>query len=58
MEDFQDDLGIDKGGRTSDLDFADPNRMDFRLSQESMERVRECYPRGTVPGVELGMVPR
>ena len=57
LAEFRAALGIDTGSQTLDLTFAEARQLDFRLSRTEMERVAECYPRGPVPGVTLGVLP-
>lgn len=57
IAEFRAALGIDTGSQTLDLTFAEARQLDFRLSRAEMERVAECYPRGPVPGVTLGVLP-
>ena len=54
---FRADLQIDRGSRALRPDFAGINALDFRLSQQAMEEMVECYPRGPVPDVTLGVLP-
>ena len=56
LVEFQSELGIDTGGRAFDPNFADLIRLDFRLRAEARALLKECYPRGLVPGVVLGVV--
>ncbi len=56
LNQFEEGLGIDEGSRVQDPGFADLNWLDLRLRQEAMNRIRNCYPRGPVPGVLLGLV--
>jgi parallel beta-helix repeat protein len=55
LSDFQTDLGIDLGGRVIDPGFANLSAMDCRLSAEALAALGQCYPRGPVPGVLLGV---
>lgn len=57
LAEFQAELGLDRGGAAFDPGFADPLRLDFRLSAEMMARVASMYPQGPVPGVTLGVRP-
>lgn len=54
VSEFQSDLSIDANSRVLDPGFADVRRLDFRLRAEASAQFKECYPRGPVPGVELG----
>jgi parallel beta-helix repeat protein len=54
---FQSDLGVDRGSQELDPGFADVLQRDFRLTREMFVRVKECYPQGRVPEVQLGVLP-
>ncbi|MBW3622284.1 MAG: right-handed parallel beta-helix repeat-containing protein [Armatimonadetes bacterium] len=51
-------LGIETGARALLPGFADLHMLDFRVPPEVMKRIRENYPKGTVPGVNLGVLPK
>jgi hypothetical protein len=53
--DFQSALGIDKGSQTFDPQFAGIAQRDFRVTPEILSRLKESYPRSTVPEVTLGV---
>lgn len=55
LREFEAGLGIDSGSGMVDPGFADVFRRDFRFGPEEMERFRESYPRGAIPGVILGV---
>jgi hypothetical protein len=57
LAEFQADLGIDKGGRVLDPGFSNISALDFRVSQQSINNGQQNYPRDTVPGVLLGVLP-
>jgi hypothetical protein len=57
LKEFQTALAIDTGSLTLDPAFADVLSLDFRLTREGMDGVKECYPQGAVPGVRLGTLP-
>jgi hypothetical protein len=57
LSEFQSDLGIDADSRVLDPGFANVRQLDFRLGAEAMSQLKESYPRGSVPGVMLGVRP-
>lgn len=54
LAEFQSALRLDSAGRVLDPGFADMLARDFRMKPHSMESLRDCYPRESVPGVILG----
>ena len=52
---FQSELGIDTRSYVLNPGFADITQGDFRLSLESMNFLKACYPKGSIPGVQLGI---
>lgn len=52
---FEEELGIERGGRVLDPGFAGLAELDFRLAAEGMAELEESYPKGPVPGVRLGL---
>lgn len=57
VTEFQKDLKIDTGGKTLEPLFYNLLASDFRLNRKTMAILKESYPRGTVPGVSLGIKP-
>lgn len=55
---FQSELGIDTSSQVLEPGFADPLQLDFRLRPEALARLQESYPRGPVPGVQIGLQPQ
>jgi len=55
LNDFQSDLGIDKGSRVLAPAFTNLNAFDFRVTSELMTALKQCYPQGPVPGVVLDL---
>ena len=55
LGDFQADLGIDTGSRVLDPGFSNLAARDYRLSRETMSRLRSNYPQGPVPECRLGV---
>jgi hypothetical protein len=56
LNDFEAELGIDKGSRVVEPQFANLSGLDCRLSAEAMTALNQSYPQGPVPGVTLGVV--
>lgn len=56
LPEFQSELAIDKGSQVFDPHFAAILQHDLRLPAEIMARAAESYPRGSVPGVSLGVI--
>lgn len=54
LNDYQSELGIDRGSQVMDPGFAHAHQMDFRLPKEVMAHLKESYPQGFIPGVVLG----
>lgn len=49
------ELAFEKDGRCEDVVFADISKLDFRVPADSPAVRMNCYPRGSVPGVKLGV---
>jgi hypothetical protein len=54
VAEFQKDLKIDAGGKTIEPMFYNLLARDYRLSKKTMTILKGNYPKGTVPGVNLG----
>jgi hypothetical protein len=48
-------LGLERGSRVAELQFADWASLDLRVPADSPMLSMGCYPRGEVPGVKLGV---
>jgi parallel beta-helix repeat protein len=57
IEEVQAKLGLGQGSRVAMLFFANPFGLDLRVPADSPAIAMGCYPRGTVPGVQLGIRP-
>ncbi len=57
LNEFQSALGIDTASSVLDPHFNDMAALDLRVSGDVMARLAQCYPRGPVPGVLLGVRP-
>jgi hypothetical protein len=53
VDQFRAALGIDRGGQTVEVQFADLLSRDLRLAPGADAALRRCYPHGAVPGVRL-----
>lgn len=56
LADVQRVLGLERGSSLISLTVADWSKLDLRLPAGTPAAVLECYPRGEVPGVQLGVV--
>jgi hypothetical protein len=54
---FQSDLDIDTGSRVIEPGFSDMLARDYRLTRQAMDDLKQCYPKGPVPGCVLGVQP-
>ena len=52
----KEDLNFEAGGKVIDPGFADWKNLDLRVPENSPLLKLECYPRGEVPGVKLGIM--
>ena len=48
-------LGLEQDSRAAEVRFADWAELDLRVPADSPLLARNCYPRGEVPGVRLGV---
>ena len=55
LEEFRSELGLDVESEAFDPAFAGMRQLDLRLASKELARASECYPRGPVPGVLLGV---
>ena len=51
------ELNVEQGSTAAPFRFGDFATCDFRVPANSPALRMECYPRGTVPGVQLGILP-
>jgi hypothetical protein len=56
LEQVQNELGLEKGSRLAELAFNDFSSLDFRVPADSPALKMGCYPKGTIPGVKLGII--
>ncbi|OHB79829.1 MAG: hypothetical protein A2Z25_04395 [Planctomycetes bacterium RBG_16_55_9] len=52
----QEELGLEAGGKVAEPGFKDFSGMDFRVSADSPAVKMQCYPQGSIPGVQLGIL--
>jgi len=50
-------LGFEQGSRVASIQFGNYAARDFRVARDSVALRMNCYPRGDVPGVLLGVLP-
>jgi len=58
LQEVQAKLGLESDSRIVSPGFADWTTFDLRLPADSAILSLNCYPRGPVPGVQLGTIPR
>jgi hypothetical protein len=56
LDDVRSELKLENGSQTADFRVGDGLMRDFRVSAESLPMTMDCYPRGDVPGVKLGIL--
>jgi hypothetical protein len=56
LQDVRSELKLEYGSQTADFLVADYLARDFRVPAESLALKMDCYPRGDVPGVKLGIL--
>lgn len=58
LKTLQSDLNFDKTSVVAPVAFADISALDFRVPADSVALKMGAYPRGAVPGVKLGALPK
>lgn len=58
LKTLQSALNLDKGSVVAPVQFADTAAFDFRVPADSIALKMGAYPRGEVPGVKLGVLPK
>lgn len=58
LKTLQSDLNLDKTSVVAPVQFADIASLDLRVPADSIALKMGAYPRGEVPGVKLGVLPR
>lgn len=56
LEQVQEELGLEQGSKLAELAVNDFSSLDFRVPADSPAIEMRCYPRGKVPGVQLGTI--
>jgi len=56
LEQIQEELGLEQGSKLAEFAVNDFSAMDFRVPADSPAVKMGCYPRGKVPGVQLGIL--
>lgn len=54
LEQVQEELGLEQGSKLAEFTVNDFSALDFRVPADSTAAKMRCYPRGKVPGVQLG----
>ena len=57
LDEVRKDLGLERDSLCEPVLFEDAPARDFRVREGSPAARLECYPRGSVPGVTLGIIP-
>jgi len=56
LEQVRGELGLEQGSRVAEFPMNDFSALDFRVPADSPAGTMQCYPRGEVPGVHLGIL--
>jgi len=56
LEQVRQELGLEQGSKYAELGFNDFSALDFRVSADSPAVRMKCYPQGTIPCVQLGIL--
>jgi hypothetical protein len=56
LEQVRQELGLEQGSKSADPAFNDFSALDFRVPADSPALKMKCYPQGTIPGVQLGIL--
>jgi hypothetical protein len=56
LEQVRQEIGLEQGSRTAELTFSDFSALDFRVPAGSPAVIMNCYPKGAIPGVQLGIL--
>jgi hypothetical protein len=56
LEQVRQELGLEQGSRVVDFTVSDFLALDFRVPADSPAIEMGCYPKGTIPGVKLGIL--
>ncbi len=57
LEEVRKDLNLDTDGQVGEFRIPNYHARDFRVSASALAVEMECYPKGDVPGVQLGISP-
>jgi hypothetical protein len=56
LEQVREELGLEQGSELTDFAINDFSALDFRVPADSPAVKMSCYPKGTIPGVKLGII--
>jgi len=56
LEQVRQELGLEQGSMLAEFTVNDFSALDFRVAKDSPVIIMQCYPRGKVPGVQLGIL--
>ncbi len=54
LEQVREELGLEQGSKLAEFTVNDFSALDFRVAKDSPVIIMQCYPRGKIPGVQLG----
>jgi hypothetical protein len=57
LDDVQRELSLARGCKVAEFHTEDYSALDLRVPHDSPAVIMDCYPRGSVPGVQLGVLP-
>jgi len=55
LDDVRDELNLEQGSKLVELVFRNFSDLDFRVPSDSPALEMGCYPKGSIPGVQLGI---
>ncbi|MHC4326118.1 MAG: hypothetical protein ACYSUX_17750, partial [Planctomycetota bacterium] len=56
LEQVRQELGLEQGSKSAEFTVSDFSALDFRIPAGSNAIEMKCYPKGTIPGVKLGIL--
>ncbi|MHC4438195.1 MAG: hypothetical protein ACYS3S_12610 [Planctomycetota bacterium] len=56
LEQVQEELGLEHGSRITEFAVSDFSALDLRVPANSPAIKMKCYPKGAIPGVQLGIL--
>ncbi len=56
LQQVRQELGLEQGSKVTEFTVSDFSALDFRVPANSLAIEMGCYPKGTIPGVQLGIL--